>query len=149
MPKLTIQNVDDIKSSTSNPRLIHFTTRQWEKAIKGIPVEDYDPVRHGKLSGLAGYQNPDEVIIYPHCEPGKDEVCMMSQKFAGGALSFECKCRPKRGGGGTVQLPQCRTVIQNGRIQCTGQCSGRCAMVLITIVIGTRRFFTLVCRCVA
>lgn len=150
----TIQNIADIKTSTEEPRLIHFTIEQWKNAVKDITVENFDEKRHGKLTGITGYQNPDEVIIYPGCEPGKDEICRMDQKYnpITGSLDFECNCKQPPGTHppGTIHPKNECNVVYNGqskRFECIGNCPGGCHFRLVRTVWGSQIFFKLVCRC--
>ena len=152
----SIKNIDDIRSSTTRTRLIHFTTRQWEKAIKDLPVEEFDPARHGRLSGLVAWQDPDQVIVHPFCG-GPGEICQLRQSFNSSTLSLKCFCRPDRsgrpggGGGGSSQpfaMPECFWTIAKGKLTCSGKCSGTCRAVVIRQSFGKMINWLIVCRCV-
>lgn len=161
----SIKNISDIKTSTSKPRLIHFTTEQWNKAVAKIPVEDFNQKRHGKLKGIIAIQNPDEVILYPQCMPDPSQECIMKQVLGpGGMLSFKCFCRPAKtsgpggsggSGGSFAEMPGCTFIyqpnpnFQGGFFACVGSCpGGRCRIRRIRIHLGHITLVMIVCRCV-
>ncbi len=155
-----VKNISNIKTGSNKPRLIHFTSAQWKKALGRTPVQDFNATRHGKLlGGMVAIENPDGVVLHPNCNPGPNEVCIQKQVLGpGGTLEFQCFCRPIKnppgagGGGRHVLQVACRLTINrnNNTITCTGVCLvGRCRLVWIRHRIT--RYVVIwipVCRCV-
>ncbi|MBI2585911.1 MAG: hypothetical protein HYW28_08585 [Rhodospirillales bacterium] len=107
---LTVQEFAKIKKPTSQPVVIYFTEKQFERATTGLIQEQIQPKKTARLvfqpvPGTRGY------IIVPICPPGY-------QLVAGYAGQLSCSLS-----GLPPPREACRFQISSsGRIQCFGTC---------------------------
>lgn len=121
-----LRNIQNIKGPLREGTLIHFSKKQWEKIIKGVPMGKAVP-KYGVA--LECYPIPGgDVVGQPNCIQNPCEICRA--RVAGispdGVLTFECLCK---------QDPNCPTEPVPPII--TPQCS---------LAIDARRLRPIYCR---
>jgi hypothetical protein len=89
-----IRNVDEIKGTPRSPLIIHMSAEQWKRVIADLEPGREVPVQAFVLTGI-----PDpsgDVFLYPHCpEEGPHTICAVVTRRWKGAITFECRCRPR------------------------------------------------------
>jgi hypothetical protein len=131
-----IKSIADVRGTPKNPTLIHMTTPQWKHATRGIPVDNVPDSTTKHVFSLIGIPDPEGgVLLYPNCpNQGPDTQCMVVQRFLGGSLVYECRCRNRRKSPQLSPPAPCRLSITPGvnpTITCMhGTCSRNCRLTL-------------------
>lgn len=149
-----VVNLSDIKPGSRNITMIHLNKRQW-----GAYSKNLRPAKVTKLPGKGGFIElipvPDGgVIMYPQCDSGPDNICLVVTKWTPGGVVMECRCRPRRkpggGGGGVITPPpgpKCQVILAGGRFRCISLSNPPCASCrLRTVTFNGRIFITCTCN---
>lgn len=137
---LKILNIDEIGTKTTGRYLIHFTGRQWMKAVSDLKLQEIDLKELKDFDGIIFFSTGEDpskdgmYMVPPECNPPCELIYKPKQLP-------RCDCTG-------VNLP-CNMYLRLGKLACTGACGNNkdCEPYYRRFKVGIYTFYGFSCKC--